>query len=118
MANPNIVNVTTIYGNTASVAALTTATNNVVNPASSGQLYKINSLIAANINTVSSSISLELNNNGSNNYLARNVVVPANSSLVIIGKDTGIYLLENCILQVTASAAGCIVTTASWEQIS
>lgn len=118
MANPNIVNVTTIYGNTAAIAASTVTTNNVVNPAGSGSLYKINNVIASNINSVSASVTLEINNNGSNNYIARNMVVPALTTLVIVGKDTAIYLLENSSLQVTASANVCIHTVASWEQIS
>ena len=75
-------------------------------------------MIASNINTVSASINVEINNNGSNSYIARNIVVPASTTLVILGKDTGIYLLENCSLQVSANANVCVVTTTSWEQIS
>ena len=120
MANPNIVNVTTIYGNTATLAVSTTTTNVVSNPSSSGQVYKINALTIANINTLSSAVNInvEYNNAGSNTYLARNVVVPANSSLVIIGKDTAMYLLENTSLQLTAGANTSLSALVSYEQIS
>lgn len=118
MANPNIVNVTTIYGNTFGMA-MTTATANIVsNPSGSGVVYKINSLTAANINTVAGSVSCEFNNGGSNTYIARNIVVPSSATLVVIAKDTSIYLTENTSIQVTSSANTVIHATASWEQIS
>lgn len=118
MANPNIVNVTTIYGNTATQVVSTTAANIVQNAASSNQVYKINSLSVSNINTVSSAVSLEINVAGSNTFIVRNVVVPANSMINIIGKDTSIYLLENSSLQLTAAANSVMQAVCSWEQIS
>jgi hypothetical protein len=120
MANPNIVNVTTIYGNTATLAVSTVTTNVVANPASSGQVYKVNALTIANINTTSSAVNInvEYNNAGSNTYLARNVVVPANSSLVILGKDTATYLLENTSLQLTAGSNNSLSAIVTFEQIS
>ena len=48
MANPNIVNVTEIYGNTAVQLATTAAVNLVVNASGSGKIYKINSLYVSN----------------------------------------------------------------------
>lgn len=118
MANPNIVNVTTIFGNTGTLAVSTTAANIVQNSASSNQVYKINSLSVANINTVSSSVSLELNVAGSNTFIVRGIIVPANSTINIIGKDTSIYLLENSSLQLTAAANSVMQAVCSWEQIS
>lgn len=118
MANPNIVNVSTIYGNTTIQSCTTTTANIIQNAASSNKVLKINSLTVANINTVAASISVEINQAGSNVYLARSVSVPANSSLVIIGKDTGIYLLENHSLQLTAGANSSMQAVCSFEEIS
>lgn len=118
MANPNIVNVTTIYGNTAAQLATTTMTTIVSNPAGSGSIYKINNLVAANINTAAYSITAEFNNSGSNAAIAKTIVVPAYASLVIIAKDSGIYLTENTSLQVLATANSALQCIASWEQIS
>jgi len=120
MANPNIVQVTTIYGNTATLAVSTTTTNVVSNPTSSGEIYKVNALTIANINTTPASVNItvEYNNAGANTYLARNVVVPANSSLVVIGKDTAMYLLENTSLQLTAGSNSSLSALVSYEQIS
>lgn len=118
MANPNIVNVSTIYGNTAIQTCTTTATNIVANPSSSNKILKINSLSVANINTTSSSVSVEVNQAGANVFIARSVVVPANSALVIIGKDSSIYLLENHSLQITAAANSVMHAVCSYEEIS
>jgi hypothetical protein len=62
MANPNIVNVTTIYGNTSSVSLTTTsATSLVSNAASSGKVFKINSIVAANVDgTTAADISINV----------------------------------------------------------
>lgn len=120
MANPNIVNTTTIYGNTATLAVSTTTTNVVSNPSSSGYVYKITSLTVANINTLSSSVlvNVEYNNAGSNTYIARNVVVPANSSLVVVGRDTAFYLLENSSVQLSAGSNSSLSALISYEQLS
>ena len=54
MANPNIVNVTTIYGNSSSTSLTTTsATSLVSNAAASGKVFKINSIVAANVDGTS-----------------------------------------------------------------
>lgn len=117
MANPNIVNVTTIYGNTGVLAVGTSYANVVQNPAASGVLYKINSLIVTNACTSSQSITVQYNNAGTNTTILANVAVPTSASLVVLGKDTQIYLVENTSLQINASAAF-ITSICSWEQIS
>ena len=57
MANPNIVDVTTILGNTSSISANTgngvQSTVLVNNPASSGEIYKINTILASSQNVTS-----------------------------------------------------------------
>ena len=120
MANPNIVNVTTIYGNTSVLSLSTTAANVVQNPSSSNTVYKINTLMISNINTTPSAVgvTVEYNNAGTNTYIARSISVPANSSLTIIGKDTPVYLLENTSLQITAAVNTSLSAICSYEQIS
>lgn len=118
MANPNIVNVTSILANTSTLLVSTTASNIVSNPASSGAVYKINSISVANINSVAGSITAELNVAGSNSFIARTVSVPSSSLLVLIGKDSAIYLLENSSIQLTASTNTTLQAICSYEQIS
>ena len=119
MANPNIVNVGTIYGNSYGVYLSTTVNTAIVsNPSGSGSIYKINSVTAANINTTASSIYMFHNRGLVNTHIAYNIVVAANSTQVVMGKDTTIYLLENDNLYVYPSAANYLQVMASWEQIS
>jgi len=118
MANPNIVNVTTIYGNTATLAVSSTTTNVVSNPTSSGNIYKINLLTVANYSTNSYAVTAELNVAGANTNIVKNIVIPANSSLAIIGKDTAMYLLENSSIQLSTTQNSAFHAICSWEQIS
>lgn len=124
MAAPNIVNVTTITGKTA-VVALSTANMTAVvsNPASSGKVFKINSLYAANVDgSAACDITLKLfsqDDIGGTGYaLALTVGVPADATLIIIGKDAPIYLEEDKSLGAQASAANDLEIVCSYEEIS
>jgi len=118
MANPNIVNVTTIYGNTA-VGALTTSTANIVtNSSGSNNVYKLNSVTVSNYSGSSVTANVMLNRSASVYYISGNITVPAYSTLVVVGKDTGIYMLEGDVLQANVSANSTAHMLASFEQIS
>ena len=123
MANPNIVSVASIYGKTVydqDIAA--SAASLVSNAASSGKIFKINSLIIANIDgTNSADISVTLRNAAGGtiySYLAWTVALPADATLIVISKDTSIYLEEDMSLYVQASAANDLSATCSYEEIS
>jgi hypothetical protein len=118
MANPNIVNVTTIYGNTGVLAVGTSYSNVVSNPTSSGAIYKVNSLNITNACTATLTVTVQLNQAGTNTNLIANVAIPTGSAVSILGKDTQIYLLENNSIQANASSASYISAICSWEQIS
>ena len=50
MANPNIVNVTTIFGNSSFTNLSTTSVTSLAsNAASSNKVYKINSIVVSNV---------------------------------------------------------------------
>jgi hypothetical protein len=127
MANPNIVNVTTILGNTSTTLISSTAdpfaTALVDNAASSGKVYKINSIVAANVDGSSAcditiSIFSEDALGGTGTAIASTISVPADATLIITDKTTAFYLLEDRSIGATASAANDIVVTISWEEIS
>ena len=123
MANPNIVSVASIYGKTAYDADVATSASSLVsNAASSGKILKINSLIIANIDgTNAADITVTLRNAaGGTTYstLAYTISVPADATLVVISKDSSIYLEEDRSLYVAASAAGDLSATCSYEEIS
>ena len=123
MANPNIVSVASIYGKTVyDTDIATTAASLVSNAASSGKILKINSLIIANIDgTNAADITVTLRNAaGGTTYstLANTISVPADATLVVVSKDTSVYLMEDMSLYVAASAAGDLSATCSYEEIS
>jgi hypothetical protein len=127
MANPNIVNVTTIYGNTSTNLITTTAdpfaTALVSNAASSGKVYKINSIVAANIDGTSAvDITIKIFSQaalgGTGTAIASTISVPADATLIITDKTTSFYLLEDKSIGATAGIANDIVVTCSWEEIN
>ena len=124
MANPNIVDVTDIRGKTAVVDLTTTnATLVVENVASSGKVFKINSLIVSNVDGSSAaditvSLYSEDNIGGTATEIVSTVSVPADASLVVISKDTSIYLEEDKSIGATASVANDLKVVCSFEEIS
>ena len=103
MAQPNIVSVTTIYGNTAVAAVTNVSTNLVVNSASSGQVLKINTLYISNIHANSNTalVSVGLLRTGVEYKIAANINLTANSTLDVINK--AFYLEEGDCLRVSAN---------------
>ena len=124
MANPNLVNVAAIYGNNSSVSLTTTSATSVVsNAASSGKVYKINSIVVANVDgTTAADITINIYSaaslGGSAFPIASTISVPADSTLVVTDKTTSFYLLENQSIGATAGTASDLVVTASWEEIN
>ena len=128
MANPNIVNVTSIYGWNASwnLSATTTSTLLTV---SADVLVKVNSIICANVDgTNDATLNLYIDGVGTTVtgvsgtslataiYLAKTVNVPADDILVVIDKP--IYLMEGDILKGGASAASDLDLFMSYEVIN
>lgn len=124
MANPNIVNVTSILGENASVSLTTTSATAIVsNAASSGKVLKINTLIVSNVDGTNA-CDITINKysaaalGGSAFAIASTVSVPADASLIVIDKTTAIYLKENESIGATAGTASDLIVTCSWEEIS
>jgi hypothetical protein len=120
MANPNIVNVTTITGKTTGQAITTAATAIVSNATSSGKLLKINSLYISNVNgTASADVTVDVYKGGTTAYrLAYLITVPAKSTINVIAKDVQVYLEENDSLRLTASINSYLEGVCSYEEIS
>ena len=124
MAAPNIVNVSTIIGKSATVAlASTNATAIVSNAASSGKVFKINMIQLANVdgtNAVDVTVNLYSQDDigGTAFALASTISVPADSSLIALDKSTSVYLEEDKSIGVVASVANDVVVVCSYEEIS
>lgn len=131
MANPNIVNVTSILGTTTYYTPSgTSAVVLLPNAASSGNVYKINQIVAANVdgtNAVNATVSIYSNGavaqgsapSGGTAYpIISTVSVPANASLIVVDKTTAIYLMEGTSITVTSGTASKITYSISYEVIS
>jgi hypothetical protein len=131
MANPNIVNVTSILGTTTYFTPSgTTAVVLLPNAASSGTVMKINQIVAANVNgaaAVNATVSIYSNGavaqgsapSGGTAYpIVSTVSVPALASLIVVDKTTAIYLMEGTSIAVTSGTASGITYSISYELIS
>ena len=114
MANPNLINVTSVLGANAGFNLTNTATATLITVAAD-KLVKINRITVANVDgTNAATFDLFVDGMGSGStgvtttgadatvYLAKTVTVPADTTLVVL--DTPIYLMENDILKGGASA--------------
>ncbi len=131
MANPNIAAASSILGTT---TYLTPSVNTAVvllnNTASSGQVFKINQIVAANVDgSTAYSTTVSIYSNGAQSQgsapssgtaypIVSTVSIPANASLVVADKTTAIYLMEGQSITVTSSTASKIAYTISYEVIS
>lgn len=124
MAAPNILAATVITGKTAYLTpANTTANVLLANSAASNKVFKINQIVAANVDgTTTYSATVAINTaagGGGTSYpIVSTVSVPANASLIAVDKTTAIYLEEDESIVVTSSTASKIAYTISYEEIS
>ena len=116
MANPNLVNVTSITGESVQAALTTTLTTEVL-AAASDTLVKVNSIIIANIDG-SSAVDVSVfitKSGGSPVAIASTVSVPADSTLIVIDTNSALYLEEGANLEAGASANSDATLTVNYE---
>jgi len=124
MAAPNIVNVATITGKTATVAlSSTNATVLVTNAASSNKVFKINMIQVANVDgTNACDVTVDVHSAddgaGTAYSLVATASVAADTSMVVLDKNTAIYLEEDKSITATAGTANDLEVIVSYEEIS
>ena len=119
MAAPNLVNVSSILGKTMG-AALGTSANTDILTCPSDKVLKINSIIVANVDgTNASSVTVHFyDNSASARYnIEHTVDVPADATLVVIGKDSPIYLEESDQIEAEAADASRLEIIISYEEL-
>lgn len=118
MSNPNLRYAASIYGNTVFYDVTTVAGTVLTNTAASGKILKVNSIFCANTtSTVPADITVAIQRSSVDNYIARSIVVPGASTLMISTKETYLYLLEGDIIRAFGSANSNLVLTVSYEEI-
>ena len=119
MAAPNIISATSILGKTVAAALDTTTTTSLLaNAASSNKLLKVNSVIVGNKDgSAAATVTISWYNGSTDFFIASTVNVPANSTLVVVGKDSPIYLEEGQSIRGGASANGDLDVIISYEEL-
>lgn len=123
MANPNIVNVTSIYGNTSYLIPSTTSatTWTALTPAA-GTVNKIDNIVASNVTGSAVAVTVSINSatggGGTAYRIAYQISVPANASLIIVDKTTALYVGESQSIVVTVGTGSALELTASYEAIT
>tara|TARA_R110001606_G_scaffold252396_1_gene400226 strand:+ start:518 stop:910 length:393 start_codon:yes stop_codon:yes gene_type:complete len=125
MANPNLINVSSVLAANAGFNLTSTATATLIT-VSADKLVKINRISCANVDgTNAADVDLFVDGMGTGTtggattgadatvYLAKTVTVPADATLVVL--DTPIYLMEGDILKGGASAASDLDLFVSYE---
>ena len=120
MAAPNIVNVSTITGITTGRALTTTLTSSLVmNPASSGKVFKVNSVQVSNVDGSSSANVTVSYYDGSTDYKLADVIpIAAATTLIVVDKNAAVYLEEGCQIRGGASANSDLEAVITYEEIS
>ena len=119
MAAPNIVSVSSIYGKTMGAALSTTVTTDILT-CGANKVLKINSIIVANIdgtNNADATVYFYDSSAAARYALAYTVTVPADATLIVLGKDSPIYLEESDQIEAGASASGDLSIIISYEEI-
>jgi len=117
MANPNIVNVSSILGKT-DTFALTTANANLVT-ATANTVFKINSILVTNIDgTSAADVTINYYDGTNTRAIGSTISVPADAALNLVDKNSSFYLEENEIISGLASANSDLVCLISYEIIS
>ena len=134
MANPNLAALTTIKGNTAYVVPSGTSATATwtydgttsltgLTPAS-GTVNKITGIIVSNTTSSAAYATVGVGNNATFGsatvigYLAYQISVPANASLIVVDKTTDLYITENQSVGVTSGTGSALTYTAVFEAIT
>ena len=125
MANPNLINVSSVVGGNAGFNLTNTATATLIT-VDADKICKINRISCANVDgTNAADVDLFVDGLGSGAsgvtttgadatvYLAKTIAVPADTSLVLL--DTPIYLMEGDVLKGGASANSDLDLFVSYE---
>jgi hypothetical protein len=133
MANPNIVNVTSIYGNTAYVIPASTSVSVAwtyngttsltgLTPAS-GTVNRVTSIVVSNVTGSAANTTVAVANNatygsGTPYYIAYQISVPPNASVIVTDKTSSFYVTESQSVGVISGTSSALNYTATFEAIT
>jgi hypothetical protein len=133
MANPNIVNVTSIYGNSAYVIPASTSvsvawtyngsTSLTGLTPTANTVNRVTSIVVANVTSSAATCTVAISNNatyasGTPYYIAYQVSVPPNTSVIVTDKTSSFYVTENQSVGVISGTSSALNYTATFEAIT
>jgi len=116
----NLAALNTITATTSAFSSVSTGGSTIINAVPSNHVYKLGSVVAVNKTGTLATVTLYLNRYSTTNYvLAYQIGVPANASLVVVGKDNPIYMMDTSsdILSAVAGTSSAIDIIASYEDM-
>lgn len=122
MAAPNIVGISTLVGIATYYQNIPTSSTTILsNAASSNKVFRVISLVASNktssVVNVTVFYQTAAAGAGTSISILSSSSVPANTSLIVVGRDVPLYLEENRSLNVLSSSSSAIDIIASYETI-
>ncbi|NBS71073.1 hypothetical protein EBT31_19525 [bacterium] len=118
MAAPNLKSPTTITGKTAVYACTASLASALSNGASSGKVFKINGIRAANTTTAAGTIEVTIFRSSTHYELIKTAQVPVNSAFVVLNREEYLYLEEGDAIYAKANAATTIDLILTYEEIA
>lgn len=118
MANPNIVETTSVKGETVVLGNIPTSATTLVENTTSNSIYKISTIIISNIDSENPyDVSVRFVRSNISYSIINTVAIPQDTSLVVLSRDISIYLKENDKIQVLASSSNKLQAICSYEEI-
>lgn len=123
MANPNVLNATSIYASTTYLipTGISATTWTSLTPAANS-ITKVCSIAATNVTNNTSNITMSINSatggGGTAYRIAYQISVPGNTSLVLVDKSNPIYVGENQSIVATSGISNSIELVASIEVLT
>jgi hypothetical protein len=123
MANPNIVNLSSIYVSTVYLIPTgTSATTWTGLTPSSGSITKVDTISATNVTSTAATITLSVNSatagGGTAYRIAYQISVPGNTTLMLVDKSNPIYVGESQSVVATSGTSNSIELIASIEVLT
>jgi len=118
MATPNLLVSTSMTGKTDVLDVTTSAQKITENTTASNKIYKVSHLMVANIDGESdTTVTIDLYRANTAYMIAKTISVPADSTLVVLTKDNGLYLEEGDKIRVASANTSALQAICSYDII-
>ena len=120
MASPDIKTIGGILGHVAIESSLNYNSLETLlqNPSSSGHIYKINAIFAANSSSSDKTFSITIDQGSGSEYLVRDLDLPYGATQIVSTKETYFYLEEGHQIRGFANSSNSVDTTICYEVLS